>query len=115
MNILEDVKMYLGIPLSVDCFDSTLILHINTSIFLTETISQFAYKKDIDKSTEWREVFNGKELLVPAIKSYICLKVRLLFDPPNNSFLTQTIERTLTELEFKINMYCDSWNDEEEV
>lgn len=115
MSILEDVKMYLGIPLPVDCFDSTIILHINTAIFLTETISQVAYKKDIDRSTEWLEVFDGKELLAPAIKSYICLKVRLLFDPPSNSFLTQTIERTLSELEFKINMYCDNWKDEEEV
>lgn len=111
MTILEDVKKYIGIPLSVDCFDSTLLIDINTAIFLTETISQLTYKKDIDKTTEWAEAFGGKELEVPAIKSYVCLKARLLFDPPNNSFLTATIERTLTELEYKINEYCDSWSD----
>lgn len=114
MSMLDDIKTYLGIPLAVDCFDRTLVLHLNTVIFLTETISRFTYKKDIDETTEWQDVFRDTVSTVPAIKSYICLKVRLLFDPPNNSFLTTTIEHTLTELEFKINMYCDSWLDKEE-
>lgn len=110
MSILGDVKEYLGIPAEVDCFDNTLLVHINTATFLTETISSFVNNIEIDKSTDWNEMYDGMEVTCPAIKTYVFLKIRLLFDPPNNSYLSGVIERSLTELEFKINMYCDSWD-----
>ncbi|WP_435891877.1 phage head-tail connector protein [Klebsiella pneumoniae] len=38
------------------------------------------------------------------MKTYIQQKVRLLFDPPNNSFLVSAIQENLKELEFRLNM-----------
>lgn len=40
---------------------------------------------------------------VDAVKTYIYLKVRLIFDPPVNAFVVDAIERQIRELEWRLN------------
>jgi len=50
---------------------------------------------------KWSD-FLGAVTNVEAIKSYIYLKVRLLFDPPSNSFLVEAINNQILELEWRL-------------
>ena len=42
-----------------------------------------------------------------AVKSYIGYKVRLLFDPPSNSSITESINRVISELEWRLNVEAE--------
>ena len=53
-----------------------------------------------DRFAEWQEYTTSKNLTM--IKTYIYLKVRLLFDPPTSTALIESINRTISELEWRI-------------
>lgn len=95
----------LGINEEYEHFDTDIIIHINT-IFMTLTqlgigpVNGFIIK---DKTTVWSD-FLGDAIRAEATKSYVYLKVRLLFDPPANSFLVEAIKNQATELEWRLNI-----------
>ena len=102
-SILTSVKQSLGIVPDYEFFDSQLILYIN-SVFPT------LYELGVgpadgfeieDDTTEWSD-FLGYGKLLNQVKAYVCLKVKLLFDPPSSSFAIDATERMLQEMEFRI-------------
>lgn len=103
MNILSSIKNFLGINDSVTHFDSALLMHINGSFV---SLTQIGAIEDsstlsIDENTNWDDIFSNQELL-NAVKPYIYLSVRLAFDPPQTSFVIESIERQLEELTWRI-------------
>ena len=54
-----------------------------------------------DKNNVWEEFTQGRKDL-EIIKSFVYLKVRLMFDPPQNSFLVDSIEKQISEYEWRI-------------
>lgn len=112
-SILTSIKKLLGITEEYDHFDQDLILHIN-SVFgiLTQLgvgpAGGFHIK---DKESTWTEfVSEGSKL--EAIKSYIYLKVKLLFDPPLSSAVMESTNRLISELEWRINVTVDPGEEE---
>lgn len=61
----------------------------------------------ITTSTEVWSNLIGDKRDVESIKSYVYLKVRLLFDPPSNAFLVESMERQIHELEWRINVQAE--------
>lgn len=54
------------------------------------------------KEEKWMDfIYDRKDL--EAVKSYVYLKTRLLFDPPSNAFLVEAIERQIKEFEWRVN------------
>ena len=53
------------------------------------------------------EVLSLSDSEVQTLESYMYLKVRLLFDPPTNSGVTEATNRMIDELEFRINAATD--------
>jgi len=111
-SILTSIKKLLGI--SEDCtdFDTDIIMHINTVLM---TLNQLGVGKEgfqiEDKEAVWDEFIDSSKLA--ATKSYIHLRVRLLFDPPFNSAIIEAIKESIRELEWRLNVKAES--DEEEV
>lgn len=107
MSILNDVKHALGLLPEDTAFDLDVIMHIN-SAFATLTqlgagpVSGYAIT---DANNEWDEFFDDVRL--NAVKSYVFLKVRLVFDPPKTGFEMAAMERQIQELEFRINVVVD--------
>jgi hypothetical protein len=60
-----------------------------------------------DKKAVWTD-FMPDETMVESVKSYVYLKVRLIFDPPQSSAVLGAIERTINELEWRINVYVEN-------
>lgn len=107
-SILTSVKKLLGIAEDYDEFDTDIIIHIN-SVFVT--LQQLGVGPDegfsiSDSSTTWSDYLSNNKLLNNVI-SYMGLKVKMLFDPPTNSSILSSYERTIQELEWRINVMVD--------
>ena len=107
-SILTSIKKLLGISEEYQEFDTDIIMHINT-VFLNLTQLGVGPEEGFsieDESTEWDEFIEDKAQL-KAVKSYMYLKVKLLFDPPLSSAVTQAMERMIAELEWRLNVAVD--------
>lgn len=103
-SILTSIKKLLGIAEDYDQFDQDVIMHINTVLM---TLTQLGAGPDegfsiTDASEIWNDYFGDDELTIHAVKTFVYLKVRLLFDPPLSSALIDSIERQAKELEWRI-------------
>lgn len=107
-SILTSVKKLLGIAEGYDEFDTDIIIHIN-SVFVT--LQQLGVGPEegfsiSDSSATWSSYLNNDKLLNNVI-SYMGLRVKMLFDPPTNSSILSSYERTIQELEWRINVMVD--------
>ena len=101
-SILNDVKMLCGVPEDIKDFDGTLILHCN-GVF--STLNQIGFGPDegyyiYDSNDSWSDILEDGEMQY--VKSYLYLKVKLLFDPPANATLIASMEKQIAEFEWRI-------------
>jgi len=104
-SILTSIKKILGISESDESFDIDILMHVN-SVF--STLNQVGIGPDdgymIEDSTDTWDAFLGTDKRLSAVKTYIYLRVRLLFDPPATSFATDSMKTQITELEWRLNV-----------
>lgn len=108
-SILTSVKKLLGLPEDYEHFDADIIMHIN-SVFMILTqmgVGPASGFTIMDKSTTWLE-FIPDEAGVAAVKSYLYLKVRLLFDPPASSAVIESTNRMISEYEWRLNFAAET-------
>lgn len=108
-SILVSVKKILGITSTYTHFDADLIIHINTVLGILNQLgvgpeNGFFIVDDRDK---WTDFLGEDEQLLEAVKSFVALKVRMMFDPPTTSAVSNSIDNVLKELEFRINVMVD--------
>lgn len=104
-SILLSTKKILGLAEGYDVFDVDVITHINTCFF---TLNQLGLGPDEgfmieDEDAEWEEFTNGA-INLNAVKTYIYLKVRSLFDPPGTAHHMAALNEQITELEHRLKM-----------
>lgn len=112
-SILTSIKKLLGIDESYTHFDTDIVIHIN-SVFLNLTQIGVGPKEGFsitDKSDTWDD-FVMESPKLQAIKSFVYLKVRLLFDPPQNSSMVEAINRQASELEWRLSVEVDQGEEE---
>ena len=110
-SILISIKKLLGIDRSCIDFDLDIIMHINTTLMILNQLGVGKQGFQIeDDSAEWKDFISDKSYF-NAIKSYIHLKVKLMFDPPLNSSITQAINESIKELEWRLNVNAESNKD----
>ena len=100
-NILNTVKNLLGVP--DDCFDSDILININ---MVLPVLAQIGAVTDIDTVTgesKWDELSSSTGI-VNLLKTYITLRVRMIFDPPTNSSLMDAMQKKIDELEWRLNL-----------
>jgi hypothetical protein len=103
-SILDSVKDALDIPLDDASFDNQLLIHIN-GVFLT--LGQLGYTNAeafsiSDNTSVWSDLTMGASVLIQSIQTHVILSVRLIFDPPANSFLVRSIEDQIRASEWRI-------------
>lgn len=108
-SILDTTKKALGLGADYDGFDPDIIMHINSVFF---TLNQLGVGPSegfaISGSDETWDAFLGSDLRLNAVKSYVYIKVRLLFDPPANSFGISALEKQATEYEWRLNVHVEN-------
>ena len=107
-SILTSVKKLLGIEEDYTHFDADIIMHINTVFML---LNQLGVGPDegfsiTDKTSVWDDYIADLQNF-EAVKSYMFLKVKMLFDPPTGSAVTESYNRTISELESRLSMAAD--------
>lgn len=106
-SILTSIKKLLGIDEEYTQFDDDIIMHINT-VFLN--LTQLGVGPDEgfyieDDTADWTDFVDiESNMPLQAIKTYIYLKVKLLFDPPLSSSVIDAIDRQIAELEWRLNV-----------
>lgn len=108
-SILISIKKMLGIEENYNVFDTDIIIHINT-IFMTLNqlgVGPSSGFKIEDDSAIWSEYIDEDSDL-EAVKTYIYLKVKLLFDPPLSSSVIEVMKQSITELEWRLNVQTSS-------
>lgn len=109
-SILTSIKKLLGIAEEYEHFDADLIMHIN-SVFMTLTQIGVGPSEGFyieDEETIWEDYIADRNKL-QAVKTYIYLKVRLLFDPGSvGSSTLASYERQIQELEWRLNMAVET-------
>ena len=107
-SILNSVKKALGIVESYDAFDDQLILYINTALaVLVQTgvgEENFAIH---DSSSKWSDFLGEKMRALEYSKTYVILRVRLMFDPPQSSGAVEQIKAMIAEYEWRGYIECD--------
>lgn len=111
-SILDSTKKILGIEPDYTAFDQDITMHIN-SVFAT--LNQLGIGPNNgfaieDADSEWED-FLGDDPRLNSVKTYIYLRVRLLFDPPSTSFLLNSMKEQLQEIEWRLNVHREgeSW------
>ena len=106
-SILTSIKKLLGIAEECDSFDADRIMHINSVFFVLNQLGVgpsegFSIK---DKTAVWEDFTSGAS--TELVKSYVYLKVKLIFDPPAGSALIESINRQISEFEWRLNVAVD--------
>lgn len=102
-SILDSIKKLLGIAIDDVNFDQELILHINGALNIVNQLGVGPSEGFIitDATQTWQS-FIGLRNDLELIKTVIFLRVRLMFDPPQNSFLVSSIKQQIEEYDWRI-------------
>jgi hypothetical protein len=106
-SILNSTKKVLGIAEDYTVFDVDVIMHINTAL---STLTQLGVGPAEgftveDAGDEWEDFVDPDDHQFNAVKSYVYLKVRMLFDPPSTSYLIAAQQKQIEELEWRLNVH----------
>lgn len=105
-NILNDIKTMLGIEPTETHFDPQILGHINSVVMVLNQIGVGPENTMVRSETLWVDLIGYREDL-QAVRSYIFLKVKLLFDPPATGFVLTSVENQTKELEWRLNVQAE--------
>lgn len=105
-SILTSIKKMLGIAEGYEHFDADIIMHIN-SVFMDLTQLGVGPSEGFiiqDEETIWTDYIEDAVML-QAVKSYMFLRVKLLFDPGSiGSSTLAAYERQIQQWEWRLNV-----------
>lgn len=109
-SILTSIKKLLGIAADYKHFDMDIIFHIN-SVFAILTQLGVGPSEGFSISDErliWNDFIPSDDKRFLMIKTYVYMKVRLVFDPPTNSSHLQALQDAVDEYEWRLNVAAES-------
>lgn len=102
-SILNTIKKMLGIPEADTAFDTDIITHINSTFMVLNQLGvgpETVYSIT-DDTAKWVD-FITDQVMYNAVKTYILLKVRILFDPPGSSYHLEAVKQQIAEYEWRL-------------
>ena len=102
-SILTSIKQMLGIEEIATNFDAEIIMYINSVFF---TLNQLGVGPAVcyvlsSKDQVWNEFLEGRVDL-EAVKTYVYIKTRVIFDPPTSSYILDSLERLAIQHEWRL-------------
>ena len=113
-SILTSTKKILGLDADYTAFDPDVIMHINT---VFSTLNQLGVGApegfSIEDDTATWETYLIDTVMLNLVKQYVYLKVRIVFDPPQTSYLIESMNKQIEQLEWRISVMREdvSWVD----
>lgn len=108
-SILLSVKKMLGLTEEYDAFDLDIITHINSVFTILTQIGVGPSNGFMieDKTAIWTNFIKDMSLY-QLVKSYMVLKVRLLFDPPMSSAVLECYKTQVNEYEWRLKTMAEN-------
>lgn len=108
-SILVTVKKMLGLEDDYTPFDMDIILHINSALM---SLTQLGVGPKegftiVDAEKKWSD-FVTNEVKLGAVKTYVYLKVKMIFDPPSNSYVMDAMKQQAEEIGWRLNVQAES-------
>lgn len=107
-SILTSIKKLLGPSAEYEQFDPDIIMHINSALMVLTQIGVGPAEGFVieDETSLWTDFLpDGKNL--EAVKTYIYLKVKIVFDPPLNAAVLESYKQMIIEYESRLNSIVD--------
>lgn len=107
-SILLTIKKLIGPSLDYSVFDTDLIVHINSALMVLNQLGIGPENGFVvtGESETWGD-FLGDTNKLEGVKTYVYLKVRMVFDPPTTGALTDAYKEMIKELEWRLNVMVD--------
>lgn len=107
-SILTSIKKLLGIEEDYEQFDFDIITHINSVFVILNQLGVGPSEgfSITDKYTVWDD-YIPHDPIISTVKTYIGLKVKMLFDPPDRSTIMDATNRAISELEWRLLIQAD--------
>lgn len=108
-SILNSVKSFLGPDAQDTAFDPEIIIAINSVfgiLFQLGVGPKDVPYKITDANNKWDEFICGYE--IETVKGYVCIKVKLMFDPPTTSFVLESYKELAREFEWRCNVDAET-------
>lgn len=109
-SILTSIKKMLGIDEEYTHFDANIIMHINSVFMILTQLGvgpANGFVIEDDTSTWIDFIPEATTAQLHAVKSYIYMKVKLIFDPPLGSAVIESMNRQIAEFEWRLNVAVD--------
>lgn len=109
LTILNTTKKLLGIDPTCDAFDVDIQAAINATLLTLHQLGVGPEKPFslITGEETWSDL-TADQTLANQLKTYIYLKVRLMFDPPSTSFVIDAINKNIQEIEWRLNFAAET-------
>lgn len=104
-SILNSTKKILGIGADYTAFDLDILTLINSTLSIVEQLG-ISFEPDFaveDETASWSDLELPQNQL-NLIRTYVFLKVRMLFDPPNTGYLIDAMNKQIAEYETRLNL-----------
>jgi hypothetical protein len=107
-SILDDTKIAIGMTAEQTEFNADLVLHINSVL---ADLHQMGIGPDegysiVNAADTWDE-FIETEKRLNNVKSYIFLRVKMLFDPPSVGYVLTSLEKMIEKAEWRLTVAAD--------
>jgi len=105
-SILDSTKKILGLEATYTPFDLDVITHINAAFSILNQLGVGPEEgfSILDNQAVWADFVVPTNQL-HLVKTYVYLKVRILFDPPSTSFLLDTYNNQIKEYEWRLSTF----------
>ena len=112
-SILVSIKKLLGIAAEYTHFDMDITLHVNSvfSILTQLGVGPAEGFSISDDSAVWDDFMSSDDKRFLMVRTYVYMKVKLVFDPPTNSSHLQALKDAISEYEWRLNVAADSNNE----
>jgi len=107
-SILDSIKKLLGLPPEYTNFDQDITIHINTYLGVLNQMGVGTEGFVIeDRSATWGDFLAGHSVSLYEVKTYVYLRVKMVFDPPSSSLVADAIKTNIDELGWRLNVKVD--------
>lgn len=115
-SILETIKKMLGLSAEQKEFDIDIIIHINSVLSKLNELGVGTEKTFSiqDEFALWDDFLPEDDNSFNDVKTYMYIKVKLIFDPPASSAAMKAMEETAKELEWRLNCKAENLKNKEE-
>lgn len=107
-SILRTIKLMLGLTDEITSFDEELKVHINSLFTILNQLD--CISDDGFRITGYDETWGqltDKVTIAEMIKEFMYLKVRMVFDPPGSSVVSDAFNQRIAELEWRMNVQAE--------